>query len=137
MKWHIYEFLYCQQYNTFSKEGNDFTVYKGFIMSSIKNDSVKHVEYLSNFKYYVQSMDNREDVNFRDSTSFLCREEGYKTFIVEEALKELMFYSWKDSWSGTAHVRGYQMCKTYGYVMTELWDYLILNDNKQIIDKNT
>ena len=65
----------------------------------------KIVEQLFRFTSFVQHMDGQsESISFRDSSSFLGREEDYKSRIAEEARKELNYANWKESWIGTGKI---------------------------------
>lgn len=73
--------------------------------NSYTMDLARLVEQLSRFSSFIQQTDGRHGfISFRDSTSFLGREEDYKSRIAEEARKELKFDSWKESWIGTGKI---------------------------------
>ena len=68
-------------------------------------DAAKLVEQLSRFTSFVHYMDGQSGyISFRDSTSFLGREEDYKTYIAEEARRELKFADWTESWVGSGKI---------------------------------
>lgn len=68
-------------------------------------DAAKLAEQLSRFVAFVQQMDGQSEfISFRDSSSFLGREEDYKSRIAEESRKELNFNNWKESWIGTGKI---------------------------------
>ena len=68
-------------------------------------DTAKLTEQLSRFISFVQQMDGQPGfISFRDSAGFLGREEDYKSYIAEEARKELNFNNWKESWIGTGKI---------------------------------
>ena len=69
-------------------------------------DSAKLVEQLARFTSFITHKDGRQAgfISFRDSNSFLGREEDYKSRIAEDARKELSFGEWKESWIGTGKI---------------------------------
>ena len=68
-------------------------------------DNAKLIEQLLKFSAFVSYIDNEVGkLSFRDSTSFLGKNEGYKTLIAEEARKELNNANWNESWIGSGRI---------------------------------
>ena len=88
------------------------------------------VEQLSRFTIFINELDGHLGyISFRDSATFLGREEDYKSRIAEEARNELRFGEWKESWIGTGKIAACAM-KAIGKAGN------LINKNQQIDFKN-
>ena len=73
--------------------------------ANIIKDRAKLVEQLARFTSFVHYMDGQSGcISFRDCTSFLGREEDYKSQIAEEARNALRFCDWEESWIGSGKI---------------------------------
>ena len=70
------------------------------------SDEEKIIQELYKFIAYVYSRDDREAglISFRDSSSFLGREEDYKSQIAQQARMDLDVKLWSEKWIGTGKI---------------------------------
>lgn len=93
-------------------------------------DLAKLIEQLSRFTTFIHHMDGCTGfLSFRDSSSFLGREEDYKSIIAENARNELKFADWKESWIGSREIAA-RAAKAMGKAGN------LVNKNQQIDFKN-
>ena len=75
------------------------------MIKRIDIDTARLVQEMCRFTAYVQSKDQTNGpISFRDSSSYLGRNEGYKTANVEKARHELNSKSWQRNWIGTGKI---------------------------------